>query len=103
MHGSPGANDNGSGVAATLALARRFAGKPRARTVRFVGFVNEEPGHFQTELMGSWVYAGRCKQRGDKIVAMMSLETIGYFSDERGSQKYPLPLLNMIYPSSSEK
>jgi hypothetical protein len=99
VHGSPGANDNGSGVAATLALARRFAATPCTRTIRFVAFVNEEPGHFQTELMGSWVYASRCKERGDKIVAMMSLETIGYYSDERGSQKYPLPLLNFIYPN----
>ncbi|HEX8313332.1 MAG TPA: M28 family peptidase [Chthoniobacteraceae bacterium] len=100
VHGSPGANDNTSGVAATLALARRFAGKPGARTLRFVAFVNEEPGHFQTELMGSWVYASRCKARGEKIAGMISLETIGYFSNERGSQNYPLPLLNLVYPSA---
>jgi hypothetical protein len=100
VHGSPGANDNTSGVAATLALARRFAGKQGARTLRFVAFVNEEPGHFQTELMGSWVYASRCKARGEKIAGMISLETIGYFSDVPGSQNYPLPLLSMVYPSA---
>ena len=98
VFGSPGANDNGSGVAALLALARRFAGKPQALTLRFVAFPNEEPFHFQTPLMGSWVYANRCKQRGDHIAGMMSLETIGYFSNAPRSQMYPLPGLGLIYP-----
>ena len=98
VYGSAGANDNGSGVAALLALARRFAGRPNARTLRFVAFPNEEPDHFQTRLMGSWVYANRCKARGDRIVAMISLETIGYFSNARGSQRYPLLGLGLIYP-----
>jgi len=98
--GSPGANDNGSGVAALLALARRFAGKPSARTLRFVAFANEEPGYFQTEQMGSWVYAHRCQERGDRIAAMISLETIGYFSDAPGSQKYPMAGLHLLYPSA---
>jgi Zn-dependent M28 family amino/carboxypeptidase len=98
--GSPGANDNGSGVAGLLALARRFAGKPCGRTLRFVAFVNEEPPYFQTEEMGSLVYARRCKERGDRITAMISLETIGYFSDERRSQKYPAPGLGVFYPST---
>ncbi|CAN5599703.1 M28 family metallopeptidase [soil metagenome] len=96
--GSPGANDNGSGVAALLALAQRFAGQPTERTLRFVAFPNEEPAHFQTQLMGSWVYASRCRERGDKIVAMVSLETIGYFSEVEGSQVYPIPGLGAIYP-----
>ena len=90
VFGSPGANDNGSGVAALLALARRFAGTRNSRTLRFVAFVNEEPGYFQTAQMGSFVYAARCRQRGDRISAMISLETIGYFSNEPGSQSYPL-------------
>lgn len=100
VYGSPGANDNGSGVAALLALAKRFAGKPQERTLRFVAFPNEEPIHFQTPLMGSWVYASRCKERNDPIVGMMSLETIGYFSSERGSQVYPIPGLGTIYPKT---
>lgn len=98
VFGSPGANDNGSGVAALLALARRFAGKQHALTLRFVAFTNEEPFHFQTNKMGSWVYAHRCKERGDRIVGMISLETIGYFSSGPGSQAYPLPGLGAIYP-----
>jgi hypothetical protein len=99
VHESPGANDNASGVAALLALARRFAGKPTAQTLRFVAFVNEEPPYFQTEQMGSLVYARRCKARGDKISAMISLETIGYFSDAPNSQVYPSPGLGLFYPT----
>lgn len=99
VSGSPGANDNASGVAGLLALARRFAGKPCGQTLRFVAFVNEEPPYFQTEEMGSLVHARRCKERGDKISAMISLETIGYFSDEPRSQKYPAAGLGFFYPS----
>ncbi len=96
--GSPGANDNGSGVAAMLALARRFVGRKTEHTLRFVAFVNEEPPYFLSNEMGSFVYAGRCKARGDKISAMISLETIGYFSDAPHSQNYPSPGLGLFYP-----
>jgi len=98
VFGSPGANDNGSGVAAMLALARRFAGKTTQHTLRFVAFVNEEPPYFLGGDMGSFVYASRCKARGDKISAMISLETIGYFSDAPHSQTYPSPGLGIFYP-----
>ena len=98
VFGSPGANDNGSGVAAMLALARRFAGKTGKHTVRFVAFVNEEPPYFLSDEMGSFIYAGRCKARGDKIPVMISLETIGYFSDAPNSQTYPSPGLGIFYP-----
>lgn len=100
VFGSPGANDNASGVAALLALARRFAGKPSGQTLRFVAFVNEEPFYFQTEQMGSFVYASRCKARKDQISAMLSLETIGYFSDAPRSQIYPSPGLGLFYPTT---
>jgi hypothetical protein len=98
VFGSPGANDNGSGVAATLALARRFAGRASQHTLRFIAFVNEEPPYFLSGEMGSLVYARRCKERGDKISAMISLETIGYFSDAPDSQTYPSPGLGVFYP-----
>jgi Zn-dependent M28 family amino/carboxypeptidase len=98
VFGSPGANDNGSGVAAMLALARRFAGRKTEHTLRFVAFVNEEPPYFLSGEMGSLVYAGRCKARGDKISAMISLETIGYFSDAPDSQVYPSRVLGAFYP-----
>lgn len=94
-----GADDNGSGVAALLALARTFARAHPSATLRFVAFANEEPPHFQTSNMGSLVYAKRCRDRGEKIVAMLSLETIGFYSDEKGSQTYP-PGLGLLYPST---
>ena len=93
----PGANDNATGVAAVLELARRFARRARPRTLRFVAFVNEEPPFFKTAQMGSLVYAKAAKARGDRITAMLSLETMGYYSDERGSQQYPAPLA-ALYP-----
>jgi hypothetical protein len=108
VFGSPGANDNGSGAAAVLALAQRFAARETERsrprrtpnkTLRFVAFVNEEPPYFLSGEMGSQVYARRCKERGDKISAMVSLETIGYFSDAPHSQTYPSPGLGMFYPN----
>jgi Zn-dependent M28 family amino/carboxypeptidase len=85
----PGANDNGSGVAALLELARHFATAKPARTIRWVFFTNEEPPFFQTPSMGSYVYAKRCHERREDIRAMLSLETIGYYTDEPDSQTYP--------------
>lgn len=99
VHGSPGANDNGTGVAAVLELARLLNDQKLRRTVRLVAFVNEEPPFFYTNAMGSVRYAGRAAERGEKIVAMLSLETIGYYSDEPGSQRYPFPL-SFFYPDT---
>lgn len=96
----PAANDNGSGVAATLAIARRMKDTAPARTVRFVLFVNEEPPYFKSEQMGSYVYATRCAERGDRIVGMLSLETIGCYSNGPGSQKYPVRVLELVYPDA---
>lgn len=90
--GTVGANDNGSGVAAGLVLAAAAANLRPARTLRFVFFANEEPPHFQTDAMGSLVYARQCRGRNERVVAMISLETIGYYSDRKGSQRYPAAL-----------
>lgn len=95
----PAANDNGSGVAALLVLAQQLAGRPLERTVRFVAFANEEPPFSWTDDMGSLRSARACRERGDKIVGMISLETIGYYSDEPGSQQYPPPF-SLLYPST---
>lgn len=95
--GTPGADDNASGTAAVIELARLLRDAPLERTVRFVAFVNEEPPFFLTEQMGSRVYARAAARRGDRIVAMLSLETIGYFTDEPRSQRYPPPL-SAAYP-----
>lgn len=94
----PGADDNASGTAAALLLARRFAIRAPKRTVRFVFFTNEEPPHFQTDTMGSRIAANRAKLRGDKIAVMLSLETLGFYSDAEGSQSVP-GLLALLYPS----
>ena len=97
--GAPGANDNGSGVAAVLELADRFKNAELPRSIRFVAFVNEEPPHFMRGSMGSDVYAKHVASEKENIIAMFSLETIGYFSDESGSQLYPV-LFNMFYPNT---
>jgi Zn-dependent M28 family amino/carboxypeptidase len=97
--GAVGANDNGSGVAAMLELARLLKEANPARTLRFVAFVNEEPPFYHSDAMGSRHYARRSRERGENIIAMFSLETIGYYSDRPGSQRYPFPL-GLFYPAS---
>jgi len=99
--GSPGANDNATGVAALLALARRFAERAPERTLRLVAFANEEPPYFRTPWMGSLVYANACRARGDEVTAMLALETIGCYRTEPGTQEYPAPL-DLAYPSTGD-
>lgn len=100
VRGTPGANDNGTGVAALLEIARQMQRKQFARTIRFVSFANEEPPYFQRDgKMGSWVYAKACRANQDNLKVVLSLETMGYFTDEPNSQKYP-PLLAAMYPST---
>jgi len=98
--GSPGANDNASGVAALLALCRSFAHKRISRTIRFVAFTNEERPFLRTHNMGSRVYASRSRARNENIKAMFSLETIGYCSKERGTQW--LSFFGALYPSHGD-
>ncbi len=95
--GSPGADDNASGVAALLELARLLRATACPRTIRLVAFVNEEPPFFYWGEMGSRVYARAARARGDDIRVMLSLEMLGCFSDEPGSQRYPPPL-GLFYP-----
>jgi Zn-dependent M28 family amino/carboxypeptidase len=101
VQGGPGANDNGSGVAAMLVLSRLFTKILPKATVRFVAFVNEEPPFFYWSKMGSMVYAKRARQRGDRIRFMVSLETIGYYPSFPRSQAYP-PLLKWFYPDRGD-
>ena len=99
VFGSPGANDNASAVAANLALAEYLADSRPDKTLRFLFFVNEEAPFFQTENMGSTVYAKRCKEKGENITAMLSLETLGFYTDKPNSQSYPPPF-SLFYPST---
>jgi Zn-dependent M28 family amino/carboxypeptidase len=98
---APGADDNASGVAAVLELARVLAGARLARTVRFVAFATEEPPYFPSVDMGSRHYADAARARGDTIVAMVALESIGYYDPAPGTQRYPFPL-NLAYPDHGD-
>ncbi len=97
VYGSPGANDNGSGVAAILELAHLIDHAKCEKTLRFVAFANEEPPYFNSQAMGSYHYAQQAKLNNENIIAMLSIETIGYYSDEPFSQKYPFPYM-FFYP-----
>jgi hypothetical protein len=96
---APGANDNGTGTAAVLELARLLADlRDKTETrIRLVLFVNEEPPYFKTTDMGSHRYARMLAERREPVIGMIALETLGSFSDEPGSQKYPPPL-DLLYP-----
>jgi hypothetical protein len=98
---SPGANDNATGTAAVLELARLLeTWQPKQTRLRFVLFVNEEPPYFRTADMGSWRYAERLSERGERVRGMIALETIGAFSDTPGSQRYPPPF-GLVFPSTA--
>jgi hypothetical protein len=98
VEGSPGANDNASGVAAVIELARALRGRRLWSSIRFVAFANEEPPYFNTgEGMGSVEYLRTFENPRHSIRAMLALETVGFYSDEAGSQHYP-PLVGMLYP-----
>ncbi len=94
---TPGADDNASGVAGLLEIARSFSDKRFPRTIRFIAFSNEEAPFYKRAEMGSMVSAKRSYSRSELIVGMFSLEMIGFFSDEPGSQRYP-KLIQQFYP-----
>jgi hypothetical protein len=98
---SPGANDNASGVAALLALARQMRDSQPAYTLRFVAFTNEEHPFHLTGEMGSQVYARRSRERGEDIVAMISFDGLGMYRDDHHSQRYPRPF-SYLYPSTGD-
>jgi Zn-dependent M28 family amino/carboxypeptidase len=99
VRGSPGADDNASGVAALLELAAGFRAvcPAPALSLRFVAFVNEEAPFFLTDRQGSAVYARAARARGDDIRLMIALEMLGHYSERPGSQRYP-PLFRRFYP-----
>jgi Zn-dependent M28 family amino/carboxypeptidase len=97
VRGSPGADDNASGVAGLLELSRAFAALEPALTVRFVAFTNEEAPFFLSGQQGSAVHAKAARARGERIAVMVSLEMLGFYDDRPGSQHYP-PLFRWFYP-----
>ena len=88
---SPGADDNASGVAALLELACSLAQNGHDRTLRFIAFANEEQPFSETENMGSRFYAKFIRAQNENVIAMFSLEMLGYYSDQPHSQNYPAP------------
>jgi len=99
VYGSPGANDNGSGLAVLLELSRLFQSETTNMSVRFVAFVNEEPPFFFSGRQGSNIYAKAIRERGDDIRLMLALETMGYYSSKPHSQAYPT-LFKYFYPNT---
>jgi hypothetical protein len=99
VEGSPGANDNASGVAAVLELARIMKNELPGRPVIFAFFPNEEPPYFQTKQMGSLVFARNFHQGIEKFKGMMAVETVGYYTDQPGSQRYPA-VIGSMYPNT---
>jgi hypothetical protein len=100
VSGCPGANDNATGVAALLEISRLLYNREFNKTIRFVAFTNEEPPFFLRSDMGSKVYASRSRKRKENIVAMLALETMGYYSEAPNSQQYPFPF-SFFYPNTA--
>jgi hypothetical protein len=101
--GAVGANDNGTGVAAVIELARLLGDLKgtTTRRIRLALFVNEEMPYFRTPEMGSWQYAAALAARNERVVAMYSLETIGWYASEPGSQRYPFPF-GLLFPDRGD-
>ncbi|MBI4847444.1 MAG: M28 family peptidase [Nitrospirae bacterium] len=97
--GTPGADDNASGIAGMLELARLLKDTQLDRTVQFVAFTLEEPPFFRSRHQGSYVYAQGLRQKSAQVEGMICLEMIGYFTDRPDSQFFPLPFLRWFYPS----
>ncbi len=101
VFGSPGADDNASGVACVIEIANLLSNILLPYTIHFVAFVNEEPPFYWSKQMGSWQYAKNAYKNKTIIPAMLSIESIGYYSEERNSQSYPFPL-NFFYPDIAD-
>jgi Zn-dependent M28 family amino/carboxypeptidase len=97
---TPGADDNASGVAGLLGLARALAGARMERTVRFVAFALEEWPVYRSRNMASYHYALSLKEKNERVDGMICLEMIGYFCDREGCQHYPFPLMNRVFPKT---
>jgi Zn-dependent M28 family amino/carboxypeptidase len=98
--GSPGANDNGSGIASMLSIARDAEQYNFNRTIRFAAFTNEEKPFTRSGKMGSFVYAKECRKKKEDIKGMIALETIGYISEKKRSQK--LSLSGLVMPEKGD-
>ena len=97
---TPGADDNASGVAVLLEMCRALHNDSPGKTIKLVFFTLEEPPVFDTEKMGSWIFARDARARGENIILMISLDMLGYYNDNEKRQQYPLPLMNLFFPTT---
>jgi len=95
---TPGADDNASGVAGLLGLARELASARMEGTVRFVAFALEEWPVYRSSNMASYHYAKSLSEKNERVDGMICLEMIGYFCDREGCQHYPFPFMNLTFP-----
>ncbi|MFH1201398.1 MAG: M20/M25/M40 family metallo-hydrolase [Candidatus Omnitrophota bacterium] len=95
--GSPGADDNASGVAVLLETAKFLKDSETKQTIKFIAFVNEEPPFFKSKDMGSFAYLEECLKNKERISSAIILESVGFYSQRRYSQRYP-PLFGIFYP-----
>ena len=102
VYDTPGADDNASAVAVLLEMCRILENFSPERTLKLIFFVFEEPPLFRSEHMGSYVYAKEAKARNETITAMISLEMLGYYSDKKGGQTFPLPLMSLMYSTTPD-
>ncbi|MCL4164784.1 UNVERIFIED_CONTAM: hypothetical protein GTU68_026779, partial [Idotea baltica] len=94
---SEGADDNASGVVGLLELARLLSKEKLKYRIDFVAYSLEEPPFFRTKQMGSYIHANYLFKNKIDVKGMISLETIGFYSDEIGSQQFPIPAMKKIY------
>ncbi len=97
---TPGADDNASGVAGLLGLARELAGARMERTVRFVAFALEEWPVYRSSNMASYHYAKSLAEKNERVEGMICLEMIGFFCDREGCQHYPFPFMSLTFPKT---
>ncbi|MCU7844469.1 MAG: M28 family peptidase [Candidatus Thiodiazotropha sp. (ex Monitilora ramsayi)] len=98
----PGADDNASGVAGLLMLARMLKAHERdmRKRIEFVAYTLEEPPFFRSKYMGSYVHAKSLKDNDIELLGMISLEMIGYYQSDESSQEYPIGLMKLFYPDT---
>lgn len=100
--GTPGADDNASGVAGLVEMAYMLGTMQLKSDVELVAYCTEEPPYFGTQAMGSFAHARSLHEAGIEVLGMISLEMIGFFTDEAESQQYPVPALAYLYPSEGD-